>query len=548
MQTYDKDNYKKIFESSFTYIAGFKRSVRRWGKKTAVIYPETGRSWTYEELDRDVNRLANAFIKDGVQKGGVIMYALLNSPEFIFCYLASQKIGAVGCPINFRMSSGEIALTIDDSKPDVFFYDSDFKDTMEKALSIAKHKVKRAVMVTVSGAVTDSAVLYDDYVKDSSDEEPLAASADAFDEVVRFYTSGTTSLPKGVPINNINEILSAHDVIMHFPLAPTDTTMNMTPWFHRGGLHSGGPCPTLYMGACLVIMRQFSPRLTLKYVEEYKITFLIGVPAVLELLVKAQLSKGYDLSNLRGIVTMGSPFEKSACIKMQEVLTPNIFNGYGTTESFWNTFLRPSDLPEMSGSAGRSCTDDDVRVVKIYDDKKAEPDELVNKDSDEVGEIIISSPAKSSFTYFNNPEQSAAKFYKGFMYTGDLGTWDENEFVTVVGRKDDMIISSGENIYPAQIEEVLNGHEKVAESIVTYVSDRIHGQIVVAYIIKSDEALTAEEMAAYCLNHPMLSPFKRPRYYRFVDELPLTATGKKMHYKAHAMAEADLKNNLLKRV
>lgn len=548
MQTYDKENYKKIFESGFTYIAGFKRSVRRYRRKTAIIYPDSGRSWTYEELDKESNRLANAFLNDGVKKDGVIMYALQNCPEFVFCYIASQKIEAIGCPINYRMSSGEIALTIDDSKPDIFIYDGDFKATMEEALSLASHKVKRAVMVSLA-ASPNGELLYNDYIKHSPDSEPaIRHNANAYDEVVRLYTSGTTSLPKGVPINNINEVLSAHDVIMHFPLSPSDVTMNMTPWFHRGGLHSGGPCPTLYVGASLVIMRQFSPRMTLKYVEKYNITFLIGVPSVLEFLVKLQLSGKYNLSGLRGIVTMGSPLEKSACEKMQEVLTPNIFNGYGTTESFWNTFLRPSDLPEMSGSAGRSCTDDDVRLVKVFGDRKAEPDELVNKDSEEVGEIIISSPTKSSFTYFNNPQQSAAKFYKGFMYTGDLGTWDENEFVTVVGRKDDMIISSGENIYPAQIEEILNGHEKVAESLVTYISDRIHSQVIVAYIIKGDDSLTVDELSEYCLNHPMLSPYKRPRYYKFVDSFPLTATGKKMHYKAHEMAEDDYKNNLLKRV
>ena len=241
--------------------------------------------------------------------------------------------------------------------------------------------------------------------------------------------------------------------MMHFPLGPTDRTMNMTPWFHRGGIHSGGPCPTLYAGGEVVILRDFAPKRCLEYAAKYNISFLIGVPTIIAMLARTQERTPHDLSALRGIVTMGAPFEKSACEKYMKLLTPNIFNGYGTTESFWNTFLRPFDLPDNAGSAGRSCTDDEVRIVKLREDgSHSEPDDLVPHDNVAEGEIIISSPAKSAFCYYNNPEMTEQKFYKGFLYTGDVGTWDENEFVTVRGRKDDMIVSAGENIYPPQIE------------------------------------------------------------------------------------------------
>lgn len=270
---------------------------------------------------------------------------------------------------------------------------------------------------------------------------------------------------------------------MHFPLNPTDVTMNMTPWFHRGGLHSGGLTPTFYAGGSVVILRNYNPRVCLTYAEKYGVTFLVGVPAVLTSLATRQEKHPVDLSKIKGIVTMGSPLEKAQCIRFQETLTPNIFNGYGTTETFWNTFLRPYDLPEMSGSAGRSCTDDDVRVVKAYEDKKAEPNEFVAKDGKEVGEVIIKSPSKSTMCYFDNPKVTKEKYYKGYLYTGDLATWDDKEYVTIAGRKDDMIICSGENIYPPQIEEVLNMHPKVQESIVTSVPDKTRGEVLVAYII-----------------------------------------------------------------
>lgn len=195
----------------------------------------------------------------------------------------------------------------------------------------------------------------------------------------------------------------------------------------------------------------------------------------------------------------------------------------------------------MAGSAGQSCTDDEVRVVRAHEAGHAEPDELVEKDNIAVGEIIIKSPAKSAYCYFNNPEMTAQKFYKGYLYTGDLGTWNEQEFVTVVGRKDDMIVSAGENIYPTQIEAILNENPKVAESGVVGIPDRLRGESVAAYIIASDDSVTTDELKEYCMGHPMLSPYKRPRCYYFVNELPHTATGKLMHYKLREIALADMK-------
>ena len=326
--------------------------------------------------------------------------------------------------------------------------------------------------------------------------------------------------------------------MMHFPLGPTDRTMNMTPWFHRGGIHSGGPCPTLYAGGEVVILRDFAPRTCLEYAQKYEISFLIGVPTIISMLARTQERSPFDLSALRGIVTMGAPFEKSACEKYMKLLTPNIFNGYGTTETFWNTFLRPFDLPDNAGSAGRSCTDDDVRLVALHPDgSRAEPNETVPHDSETPGEIIISSPAKSAFCYFNNEEMTKQKFYKGWLYTGDVGTWDENEFVTVSGRRDDMIVSAGENIYPAQIEAVLNDHPKVAESAVIGVPDKLRGEVVAAYIVPKDPSLTVEELKDYCTHSPMLSSYKWPRNYHIVESLPHTATGKLMHFKLRSYAK-----------
>lgn len=549
--TYDINMFKDTFEHEFTWLNGFMRNVRRFGFKPAMIDPQQDKVWTYEELNRDANRFANALKAKGVGKNDAVLYLLPNSPQFAISYIAPQKIGAINCPANFNLAAGETALLINHNKPKVFIYDFEYAKEMQNALSLCVEKPEVILMVDYEHKCTKlpkGHMFFEDFMKDADDSNPpVDFEPHIYDEVTRLFTSGTTSLPKGVPLNNINEVLSAHDVIMHFPLNPTDVTMNMTPWFHRGGLHSGGLTPTLYAGGAVVVLRSYNPRVCLQYTEKYGVTFLIGVPAVLTSLATRQEKHPVDLSKIKGIVTMGSPLEKAQCIHFQETLTPNIFNGYGTTESFWNTFLRPYDLPEMSGTAGRSCTDDDVRVVKAYEDRKAEPEEMVAKDGTEVGEIIIKSPSKSTMCYYNNPKVTKEKYYKGFLYTGDLGTWDEKEFVTVAGRKDDMIISSGENIYPPQIEEVLNMHPKVQESIVSSIPDKTRGEVLVAYIIPEDDSLTVNEMMDYCADHPNLSKYKCPRYYRFVEELPHTATGKKQHYKIKEQAKKDFEEGLLLR-
>ena len=549
--TYDISMFQETFESEFTWLNGFMRNVRRFGYRPAAIFPAENREWSYVQLNAEANRLANRMKADGIKKSDVVFMQLFNSPEFLFAYIATQKIGAIINPANFNLSPGETAEIINHNQPRVYIYDAEMVKTAVKALSLCTHKPE--VVVAVNHSVKDFAapeghVLYEDYVKDAEETDPpIDFAPHIYDEIVRLQTSGTTGTPKGVPLNNVNEVLSAHDVIMHFPLNPTDITMNMTPWFHRGGLHSGGPTPTLYVGGAVVIMRTFNPKVTLKYVETYKITFLTGVPSVLTLLATKQEKHPKDISSLKGIITMGSPLEKEACIRFQEVLSPNLFNGYGTTETFWNTFLRPFDLPEMSGTAGRSCTDDEVRIVKVYDDRKAEPDELAATDNVEEGEVIIKCPQKSTYCYVNNPQSTKEKFYKGWMYTGDIGTWDEKQFITIAGRKDDMIISKGENIYPARIEEVINLHPKVSECIVTGVPDSTRGESLAAYVIKADDSLTVQELLEYCSESPNLSKYQVPRYYRFVTELPHTATGKKQHFVIKKQAREDLKNGLLLR-
>jgi acyl-CoA synthetase (AMP-forming)/AMP-acid ligase II len=331
---------------------------------------------------------------------------------------------------------------------------------------------------------------------------------------------------------------------MHFPLSPFDKTLNMSPLFHRGGLYSGGPNPVFYVGAELTTLRHFDADRVLDLVESERLTFLIGAPPNLVQLANAQERRPRDLSSLHGIVTMGAPLDRAAALRYQELLSPRIFNGYGTTETFWNTFLRPEDFPDGAGSTGRASTDDDVAVVRVHRDRLADPSDTVPKDGSEIGEFAVRT-VKSGYSY-RNPGLEAEKFANGWFYPGDLATWDEHERVTIVGRKDDMIISGGENVHPVQVEAVLQEHPGVADSVVVGVPDERWGEVVVAYVIRDEQGLPDEDAPAAAAledwtgNHPGLARFKRPRRYRFVSELPYNATGKKVHYLAKASAVEDL--------
>jgi acyl-CoA synthetase (AMP-forming)/AMP-acid ligase II len=531
---YDPSAYKSVFEHHFTYIAGVERNKLRFAAQFALHDPATGRRWTYAELWADSGRLAAGLASRGIEAGDVVVFQLFNCPEFALIWLATQRLGAIAAPINFRLASGETAHVLDDSLPKAFIYDEALAEVADDALSLAG---RRPELLSTVGPGGD----FDTLLENAP--APETPDLGVYAETTRLYTSGTTGMPKGVSLPALVEVLSAHDVIMHFPLTPQDKTLNMTPWFHRGGLYSGGPNPVFYVGAESVSLRQFDPATVLDYVQEHQITFLIGAPTNLELLSAEQQRNPRDLESLNGIVTMGAPLEREACLRYQRLLTPRIFNGYGTTEAFWNTFLRPTDLPGHAGSAGRACTDDDVAVIQVYEDGYAEPQDTVPQDGSTVGEVIVRS-VKSGYSYVNNEQEQQERFRDGWLYIGDLATWDADGYVTIVGRKNDMIISGGENVHPTQVEAVLEEHPDVKEAVVVGVPDERWGELVVAYVVGSIDAPTAEE---HMRGHPMLAAFKRPRAYRFIDAIPRTATGKKLHYKIREQARSDAAAGLLER-
>ena len=204
------EEFKKTFETEYTWKEGFMRNVYRYGGRRAMYFPQTGESWTYSELNNEVNKLANALIGDGIKKGDVIMYQLLNCPVFAFTYVAAHKTGAVNCPMNYRLSAGEIAITIDDSKPEVFIYEAEQQEVIEQALAMVKYRPKRIILMDIEKkqSAPEGVVTYEEYVNGQPETEPeIDFVPSIYDETTRLYTSGTTGRQKGVPLTSINEVL-----------------------------------------------------------------------------------------------------------------------------------------------------------------------------------------------------------------------------------------------------------------------------------------------------------------------------------------------------
>ncbi|MCU1528409.1 MAG: AMP-dependent synthetase [Frondihabitans sp.] len=549
---YDASTLRGVFEQNYTYANGVARNIHRYAARTALTDSETGRSWTYLELGEITGQLVGGLRNHGVGVGDVVCYQLMNRPEFAFLYVATQGLRAVGSPMNFRLAPGETAFILDDSRPAVFVFEAADAHLIAAALEIADHRPP--VLVAVGDEPVDEvegALRFSDLLDESAPSFTAPKDASTWDETTRLYTSGTTGRPKAVPLTSLNEVLTAHDVIINMSLTANDKTMNMSPWFHRGGAYCAGPNTVFYVGAEAVTLPRFDAALVLDLVEEQGVSYVIGAPTNLERLADVQEASPRDLSTLKGIVTMGAPFERTAALRYQKVLTPNISNGYGTTEAFWNTFLPGDELTKYAGAAGRASIDDDVVVVAVRSSGLGDPTDQVATDGKEIGEVAVRS-VKSGYTYRNNPEEDAKKFRDGWFFAGDLATWNEDEVITIVGRKDDMIISGGENVHPVQVEEVLASHPGVADSIVCGLSDTEWGQIVVAYVVRregalEDEQAAAEALEAHCKTNVDLADFKRPRLYSFLPELPYTATGKKQHFVMQDRSPRDFEHGLFVR-
>jgi acyl-CoA synthetase (AMP-forming)/AMP-acid ligase II len=483
-----------------------------------------GERWSYEQTGERVNRLAFALDGLGVAKGDRIGIMSTNCPQYIETYFAAAKTGAILVPLNFRAKSDELEYMLEAAEIKVLFagkrYEEMIRDLMPKLT-----KLEAAILIE---GPSDGMLAYDDLVgKDTEDE--FFAEVEDEDNTILMFTSGTTGRPKAVPMTH--ETFSAYILENVDPADPELEEKNIltVPLYHVAGIQ--GMLAAAYGGRTLVLMAQFAVKDWLDSVQNEGANRAMLVPTMLKQIIEFEEFATYDLSSL-SVITYGAASMPFDVIKKSIELLPDVsfINAFGQTETGSTiTMLGPEDhkiegtdaekekkLNRLSSSIGKALPDVEVMIID-------EDEEPVGPGI--VGEIVAMGPRIMS-GYWGDEEKTKKAFTAdGWLRTSDRGYMDEEGYIFLSGRADDLIIRGGENISPIEIENALATHPKIDEAAVIAVPSEEWGQEPRAVVVlKAGETASEEEIIEHCRGQ--LASFKRPRSVVFLDELPRSALGK----------------------
>lgn len=462
---------------------------------------------TFSELNVRANKLAHAMKKLGVGHGDRVGVLALNEPEYYDLLFGLGKIGAIMVPVNYRLAGPEMAYILDDCGAKVFVFGKEYVDTVESF----RKDIPADKFVAIMDDPPEWARSYSDLIGDEPEDEPEIAGGDD-DVLTILYTSGTTGRPKGAMLTHNNYYSTS--VTMKATMTDTgDTFLVALPLFHIGAL--AGPPNFVHFGLKAVLLRSFDAKRFLELLEEEKITGFGSVPALLMFLKLVPEFEKYDWSSVQIILVYAAPVPVTL-IKEYEAAGIEVRQLYGLTECTGPaTVIDGENALTKAGSCGLPFFHSDIRLVN---------DDGVDVGPDELGEVIIRADNVMK-GYWNLPEETAKAISDGWLYTGDLAKMDADGFLYILDRKKDMIISGGENIYPAEIEDCILGHPKVADvGIIGYPDDK-WGEAVKAIVVKKkDEDLGESELIEWCRDK--MGKFKIPRKVVFAEAIPRTPTGK----------------------
>jgi fatty-acyl-CoA synthase/long-chain acyl-CoA synthetase len=487
------------------------RHARKTPDTPALRFDGAGRS--YAELDQRVTRLARALRERGVAAGDRIAVLALNGMEAWEVYLAGVRLGAIVVPVNFRLVADEVAYVLTDSGAVALVVDAPLAEVAAKA----REQAPAVGTVLVIGGGTGG----EDYEQAlaSAGSEPLDVVVDEDEPAFIMYTSGTTGRPKGAVLTHRNLLMHVFSQITHLGWGPDDRVgAPGAPLFHIAGLAGG--LPPLLVGGTNVIMRSgsFDPVETLDLIERERISSIFLVPAMWAAVVGVPGIASRDLSHLRRVSWGAAPASTTLLRTLIDTFPQaEVITAFGQTEcSPVTCLLRGEDSVRKIGSVGTPMLNVEVRVVD---------DAMNDVPRGEVGEIVYRSPMVMK-EYWNKPEATAEAFEGGWFHSGDLVRQDEDGYFYVVDRKKDMIISGGENIYCAEVENVLAAHPKVGEVALIGVPDSRYGEAPLAVVAPRDPAdpPTPQELDAWC--REKLARYKNPREYSVVGALPRNPSGK----------------------
>lgn len=484
------------------------RRARTQGNRPAVT--SGGRTWSFAEMERDTNVLARSLQARGITKGDRIAYLGLNSYDFLAVLFASAKIGAVFVPLNTRLAPPEVQYILEDSRPSIFFWDTPFA-------GIADSLDPRALgLESIAVGEGDASITLADLRQGGSgSEQPVDEEVGLDDLFMIQYTSGTSGAPKGVQVSHGNITWNMMNFLIDSNLTAGAVALVMAPMFHSGALNMV-VLPTLVKGGHVLIEPRFDPGRALHLIGKCKVTFFFGVASMYVELMQHPDWETTDLSSLTQLST-GAQGMPEAMLRRLESRGLRLANGYGLTETSPGlTYLGTPDAFDKLGSVGGPHFFCDVKVVDGEGNAAA---------SGVPGEVLAQGPNVTS-GYFRNEAATAAAFTPdGWLRTGDVGVFDEDGYLTIVDRVKDMIISGGENIYPAEVEQAIYRHPAVAEAAVVGVPDERWGEAGKAVItLQPGSELTETELLEFL--GTQIARYKIPKSVQVVDTLPHTATGK----------------------
>ena len=471
----------------------------------------------WEAFEARVARLAGGLRAAGIGPGERVAFLLRNRSACLEILLGAARIGAITLPVNLRLSAREIAYQLDDCRPSALFHEADLTDTVAAAEQQSQHAARLHV---AAGGADD---VYESFLRDASPDH-AARPVEPDEPVILMYTSGTTGAPKGALLPHRKALYNSLNAVLDFGIRADDRVLVVAPIFHSLGLQILS-LPVLHAGGGLVLQSRFEPAAVWEAVEREGITYFGGVPAMHQRLHDALVARAGaapDTSSLRFVFTAGSAvsteliraFERHGLLLMQ---------GYGQTESSTLCCLQPADAVRKAGSVGRPVFHADVRVVALGS-RSGRPSSWRDVSPGESGEIVVRGPI-TMLGYWEKPEASAEALVDGWLCTGDLARVDDEGFVTLVGRSKDMIISGGENVYPAEVEAVYREHPSIREIAVVGEPDEHWGEIGRAHVVLEHGcALEPDALEAWARER--LAAFKIPKRFMVEDDLPRTASGK----------------------
>lgn len=494
------DNLGYIFDAALKLTPG----------AAAVLQGDT--QLTFAELDERCNRMANALVSLGVKVGDRVALMFTNDYRFLQTCLGTMRLGAVPVPLNIRMGDDALVYVIDNSEANTLIVNSEMVSRAQPILA----RLTSVKHIIVDGAKIQGTHNYAALLQTASPR--LGRRTTDPDEIcMQPYTSGSTGKPKGVMLTHRGQIWNADIVRKAGALDHTERALVAVPLYHKNAM-IGAVKPVLLAGGSIVILPGFDALGVIKAIDRYRITYMSGVPAMYKMiLAEREALRKYDMRSLRYATCGSAEVPQELIAEFQKVFRNAVMaETYGLTEGGPVPIIPTRWGLKRRGSCGQPIPGCDVRIV--------DTDGLTDLGANEVGEFITRNPGLAK-GYWKLPEVTARRFRDGWLFTGDLMRRDEDGFYYFVGRKDDMINVSGENVYPKEIEDILLRHMNVRDACVVSTSHEIKGSVPVAFIVEHErDKTTEEEIKQFFFKHG--APYAYPRRVFFVEALPLNGSGK----------------------